>query len=126
VLDFDVESGADLKAVANAKTLLGPLFTVVDEVKSGRWKVMGNVPYSKPPELPNFLWGIGGVDYHGEDLDDTKQNRARAIIQSSSPPEWVEGAARALRGKGEWSVDYDSLSSQGQEIDGLESTAGGR
>jgi hypothetical protein len=109
VLDRDVTQGDDLAEVVRAKTLLGPLFTIVNELRKGHWKVVGHAPYTKPPKLPHFLWGTGIVDYFGKRIEDTRANRARAIILSSSPPAWVEYAARALRGKGKWSVDYDSF-----------------
>lgn len=114
VLDRDVAPGDDLREVASAPRLLGPLHCGVELVKEGVWAIAGNVPPTEAEQaLPYFEDRLGVVDYFFERVPDTPENRARMVDEYIVQPETIPEVVRAARGLDPWYPGYDRFRSKG-------------
>ncbi|MFZ5439666.1 MAG: hypothetical protein ACOZQL_06640 [Myxococcota bacterium] len=108
VLDRDVAEGDDLAEVARARVLVGPMQTIPVHIKSGAWRIAGNVPLTEEEaQLPYLEDRLGMVNFAGERVEDTPENRARMVQERVAPPDLVVDVARAARGLAPWYPGYD-------------------
>lgn len=108
VLDRNVAKGDELADVARAPVLVGPMQTLAALIKSGDWRIAGNVPLTEEEaKLPYFEDRLGMVNFAGERVEDTPENRRRMVQERVVGPELVVDVAAAARGLAQWYPGYD-------------------